>query len=339
MKRRRVILRADASHDIGFGHLARLCALIEELEANDHEPILMFGGDRAAVTGWLVDRGIRTEIHPWTPAQVAQSAHDLGASAVVIDGGPIAHDCIPLLAKLPWLHTVLVDDHGGFPLPIHTVINHNFHAPSLAPSYVARHMLLGRRYAMLRKDIRRLTRGSCRPYPGARLRVVVTFGGSDPVGATVRTLRLAPAARKLELVVIAGPGFRDDAALAEAAKLAVEAGHTVDIHRAPPDPGALFVSADAAITAAGGTLGELAFLGCPALAYAIVADQLVPAELQARAGLIASGRPLHELSDDDVKAELERFVTDDAGRAQLRAQALATIDADGPRRIIQQIAS
>ncbi|HEX8108250.1 MAG TPA: hypothetical protein VF516_11010, partial [Kofleriaceae bacterium] len=51
-----------------------------------------------------------------------------------------------------------------------------------------------------------------------------------------------------------------------------------------------FVTADAAVCAAGSTLAELAYLGCPALGFAIVPDQVLPATSQARGGLIAGGR-------------------------------------------------
>ena len=188
---------------------------------------------------------------------------------------------------------------------------------------------------MLRRDIRRYLRGSCRPSPSGRLRVLVTFGGSDPVGATARTLRLLPVDRPLELVVVAGPGFRDDVELRVAAAIAETNGHVVDIRRAPDDPGALFVSADAAICSAGGTLGELAFLGCPALGYAIVADQQTPARTQVREGLISGGRRWSETDDDTLRSDMLAFVLDDRGRLEQRQRALATADADGPRRIVE----
>jgi spore coat polysaccharide biosynthesis predicted glycosyltransferase SpsG len=332
------MFRADASHALGLGHVARLCALVEELGAAGHEPVILFGGDRAQLEGWLGDRGISAHVkEQWTALQVLQAALDLHVNTLVIDGAAIADELLPKFATQRAVRTVLVDDRGHVAHRAGTVINHNFHAPGLVRTYNARTLLLGRRYAMLRKDIRRLTRGSCRPASGKRLRVVVTFGGSDPVGATARTLRLLPADRPLDVVVIAGPGFRDDEALGEAVTLSSANGHAVDIHRAPSDPGALFVSADAAITSAGGTLGELAFLGCPALAYAIADDQVVPAAAQACAGLIAGGRAWSELDDLALRADLSWFLSEDSWREELRRAALATVDADGPKRIVEQL--
>jgi spore coat polysaccharide biosynthesis predicted glycosyltransferase SpsG len=280
--------------------------------------------------------GIAADPRPWTTADVLAAAQAPHVRAVVIDGPPLAGALAPVLAAHR-IRTVVIDDRGDLALPLDTVVNHNFHAPTLAATYpTARLRLLGRRYLMLRRAIRRYTRGSCRPRVAARLRVVVTFGGSDPVGATARALRLIPPDRPLDLVVIAGPGFRDDEAVRLAARAATTAGHIVELVHAPEDTGGLFVSADAAICSAGGTLGELAYLGCPAIAFAIVPDQVPAAYAQARSGLVAGGHTWSDTDDDALRAELLAFLTDDARRRDLRQHALATADSGGARRIVAE---
>lgn len=332
----RVLFRADASHDIGFGHVARIVALMEEAEARGIEAVALFGGDPSAVRSWGRDRGLANlDVREWSATQVVQVSEDPRVTAIVIDGPPLGRELIPKISDR--VRTILIDDAGKVPLAMSAVVNHNVHAVSLAASYPqAKTRLLGRRYLMLRKDIRRYTRGSCRPMTFGRPRILVTFGGSDPVNATTRIISLIPDDRPLELVVVAGPGFRHDELLADAAKLATERGHIVDIRRAPEDPGALFVSADAAICSAGGTLGELAYLGCPALAYAIVPDQVTPARHQIREGLIAGGRTLAETDDETLRADMLAFLLDDNGRREQRQRALATADSDGARRIIDE---
>ncbi|MCW5804117.1 MAG: hypothetical protein KIT31_17220 [Deltaproteobacteria bacterium] len=336
MTQARILFRADASHALGFGHVARICALIEEVAAAGHEPVALFGGDEAAIKSWARDRKLPVRVGTWSPTEVMQACEHPRVRAIVVDGPTIAPAVLPKVP--PHVRTILIDDAGKCGLDVATAVNHNLHAPNLAASYpAARQRLLGRRYLMLRKDIRRYTRGSCRPANSARLRVVVTFGGSDPVNATARTLSLLPPDRPLDLVVITGPGYRDDApTLAAALSTATSAGHTVDLRRSPDDPGALFVSADAAISSAGGTLGELAFLGCPALAFPIVRDQLLPARLQLLDGLIAGGSPWLDTDDATLREQMRSFLTDDTARSHLRARALATADADGARRIVDE---
>lgn len=335
MSASRILFRADASRELGFGHVARLCALIEEAEAQGHEAIAMFGGDLNAIRAWAADRKISVDLRDWGPTAVVNAAEHPRVRALVIDGPALARTLVPQLPS--HLHTMLLDDMGEVPLACDTIVNHNSHAPELAASYPnARRRLLGRRYLMLRRDIRKHRRGACRPTGSSRLRLVVSFGGSDPVDATARTLRLLPDTRPLDIVVIAGPGYRGGPELDAAIEAAGRRGHDIVIERSPDDPGALFVTADAAICSAGGTLGELAFLGCPALAYAIVRDQLAPARHQVQEGLIAGGRSWTETDDDTLRQDIHGFVDDDTGRAAIRKLALATADADGARRIIEE---
>jgi UDP-2,4-diacetamido-2,4,6-trideoxy-beta-L-altropyranose hydrolase len=333
-----ILFRGEASHAIGYGHLARLCALIEALPPAI-QAVPLFGGD-PTVAAWTRGNGVsaevRPEARPWTTAEVLAAAAAPEVRAVVIDGPGLAAELAPALAARG-VRTVLIDDRGDCALPADAVINHNFHAPALAATYPhARLRLLGRTYLLLRRTIRRYTRGACRPADGARLRVIVSFGASDPVGATARTLQLLPPERPIEVIVVAGPGFRDHADLARAAAIATTAGHTVDIVHAPGDLGALFVTADAAICAAGGTLGELAYLGCPALAFAIVPDQLLPVRAQLRSGLISGGRTWSGTPDHLLRADLFSFLSDGRRRRAQRQRALATADAGGPRRILAE---
>jgi spore coat polysaccharide biosynthesis predicted glycosyltransferase SpsG len=335
MTRPVILFRADAAHAIGLGHVARLCALIEEVDPAIAEPIALLSGDDA-VAAWARSQRLAAEIKPWTTPEVLAAASLRNVAAVVVDGPALAAALLPPLAAAG-VKTVLVDDGGHTALPVDTIVNHNFHAPSLAASYSgARRLLLGRDYLLLRRAIRRYSRGSCRPRDAARLRVVVSFGGSDPVGATARIVGVIPAERPLDLVVIIGPGYRDQPALHAAAKAAVSLGHTVEVRHNPDDPGQLFVTADAAICSAGGTLGELAYLGCPALGLAIVPDQIASAKSQARSGLIASGRSLADSDDATLRAELVDFFAGDRCRHDQRERALATADGLGARRVVAE---
>ncbi|MGN6109718.1 MAG: hypothetical protein ACTHU0_31715 [Kofleriaceae bacterium] len=344
MTRRRVVFRADASHALGFGHVARICALIEETEARGFEAVALFGGESGELSRWAAARGIAAQIGAWRTEDLARAANDPAVAAVVVDGPHIARAArAELEAMSGRVHTIVVDDGGDLPLAVSTVVNHNFHAPDLAAGYrAAGRALLGRRYALLRRELRRHPRGACArgPRRGERLRVAITFGGSDPAGATARTLAMLPGAsnaRPLEVLVITGPGYRDAATLSPALERIVAAGHVVERYHAPDDPGALFASAHAAVCSAGGTLGELAYLGCPALAWAIVDDQTRPAASQHAAGLIAGGGAWWARDEQARRDELHAFLVDDGARLTFRERALATVDGDGPRRVIESV--
>lgn len=317
---RRIVLRADASRAHGYGHVARLTALADEIRARGGGVTPLFGDDITGVA--------------WSTDAALEAATAQGVTAVVVDGPQLVAELAPALIARG-VPTIVVDDNGSCPHECAAIVNHNPHAAELASTYAqSSQLLLGRRYALLRASVTRYAHGQCRPKPRPRLRVAITFGGSDPPDATSRALRLLPSERSLDVVAIAGPGYAHHAALHAAALVAESRGHAVEICVAPEDPAAWFVVVDTAISAAGGTLGELAYLGCPALAFAIAPDQIAPARYQARHGCVAGGHAWRTLSDAAVTAELRAFLVDDAARAALRERALATIDGSGAARVV-----
>ena len=163
------------------------------------------------------------------------------------------------------------------------------------------------------------------------------MGGSDPVGATARVVAAMPG-RELELIIVLGPGFLDHAALAAAATIARRRGHRVVAVEQPAQLGTILVDCDLAVSAAGGTLAELAYLGRPCYALAIVDDQLEVASRQARAGLVAGGLPLAATSDRALARDLAVLIEDRDRRQALAAAAAASIDGAGAARILAALA-
>src|SRR5690606_21930222 len=98
MAKPRVLFRADASAAIGFGHGARVCALVEECEARGCEAVLLLGGDEASVHAWAKDRGFEARVRTWSTAQILQEAEHPRTTAIVVDGPELAATLVP---KMP----------------------------------------------------------------------------------------------------------------------------------------------------------------------------------------------------------------------------------------------
>ncbi len=332
---RTVLLRADGGHAIGVGHLARVAGIAQALTAAGHRPVLMLGGDLDLVGAWCAAQGVAASLGAWDAAAVRTTATATAATAVVLDGQLVVRNLGSAFLGAGNPATFVVDDLGGVDLPVAAVINHNVGAEALAATYPrAEQRLLGRPYLILRRDILRHGHGACRPRPTGRRRVLITFGGSDPVGATARVMAALPATPALDVVVLCGPAFRDQAALQREASRLLAIGHDLEVVHGTSTPGDYVVRSDLALCAAGGTLGELAYLGCPALAFSIVPDQDMTARAQAAAGLVAGGARLTTLGDEPLRQQITGFLADDAGRAELRAAALASADGYGAARIV-----
>src|SRR5204863_5739487 len=93
-----ILFRADASHTLGLGHVARLCAMIEEVDPAIAEPVALFGGDDS-VAAWIRSHGLPVAPRPWTPAEVLATATERRARTVVIDGPDLAATLVPVLAE------------------------------------------------------------------------------------------------------------------------------------------------------------------------------------------------------------------------------------------------
>lgn len=320
----------------------RLAALAEAAMDAGGAARILVGGEPAATVAALVARGLdaiavaedhggrsRPELEPGPVARAARAAE---ADAVVLDGPHFDRGWVDELVA-SGLVVASLDDRGLAPLPTPAVINPGFGAEALAERYPASATrLLGRRYHLLRREFRALPPGGDPPAARVR-RVVITMGGSDPVGATARVLGAVPG-RDLELVVVLGPGFRNHLALAPSASAARKRGHRVTLVEHPPSLAPVLAGCDLAISAAGGTLAELAYLGRPTYAVAIVDDQIELAARQREAGLIAGGLPLTTMTNDALAAELGALLADPSQRAALAAASAATIDGLGADRIL-----
>lgn len=340
----RLILRADAGHRLGSGHVMRLAALAEAAVDAGGAARMLIGGEPAASVAMLTARGLdAVAIVPEFPdgdglgeAALGHAAAELAADAIVLDGPHFEPTAVRALVERG-RPVASLDDRGLTPLPTAIVINPGFGAEDLAERYRAAGVrLLGRRYHLLRREFRAYPHGGA-PLAERVRRVVITMGGSDPVGATARLVAAMPGVA-LELDVVLGPGFRDHARLAVARAVARGRGHRVTLLERPPSVAAVLAACDLAISAAGGTLAELAYLGRPAYAVAIADDQLDLAARQRAAGLVAGGHALATLADDLLTDDLATLVADGGRRRRLAAAAAATIDGLGPSRVLAALA-
>lgn len=359
-----LLFRADATPAMGTGHAMRCLAVAEAALEAGHACHLA----AAAITPPVADRLTRAGliVHalpgpPGGPADLAATralAAALAAHAVAVDGYHFAPSWRAGL-KDGGVRILAFDDLATAPLHADLVVNAaagavNLPYDRLAPGAI---LLLGPAHAPLRRDIREASRRP-RPPVGARRTLLLTFGGSDPLGLTRPCLeRLAPATGGIpdtpsegwtpaEKVVVAvgGSDPRADAVLAAA----VPFGDRVEAHHDSPAMGALMARAGLAVSAGGGTIAELAALGVPTL-LVVVADNQAPAAIEATAGgwcamIDARGGDPSRSADAPVAVLADRIAAaalalwrDPATREAMAARTAGLIDGEGAVRIARSL--
>jgi UDP-2,4-diacetamido-2,4,6-trideoxy-beta-L-altropyranose hydrolase len=270
----RLLIRADATVEMGTGHVMRCIALgqawqdaggtVEFLTECDSDALVdrlqterFFVRRLSSGSGWRVFREACRETPP---------------AAVVLDGYHFdaedqkrVRDCVrPLL---------VVDDLArlsGYSADL--VLNQNIYAAELDYQCESHtRLLLGCQWVLLRREFRRW-RGWRREIPRTARKLLIVLGGSDPANITLRVvhaLRSPALPRNLETLAVVGGANPHAASLREA----VRGLPRIEIRGNVSDMPALMAWADVAITGAGSTCWEMAFMGLPFSALILADNQ------------------------------------------------------------------
>jgi UDP-2,4-diacetamido-2,4,6-trideoxy-beta-L-altropyranose hydrolase len=330
-----VLFRSDASVDIGFGHLMRSVALAECLQSHGGRVRFLLREEAGArrvlqqarmpVT-WLrssasldeVEEAVRQAAEPWVvidsyeqPQRQCEAARRAGARVLVMD------------------------DLGGLGVEAQWLVNPNLDAePSWYPDANGAHLLLGAAYAMVRRELLAGPRMR-QPAAGPVRRILVTLGGSERRNRTALVLNglnalPAEVRRRLSVDVVLGPGFRHQAQIEALAK---SVGYDCAVHRDVVQMSALYARADLAITAAGSTVYETAFLGIPSLTLTLSANQARNASAFSRQGVAVSLGDAETLAPSMIAHHVAALMRDSEQRTAMSARGRLLIDGQGVERI------
>jgi len=228
-------------------------------------------------------------------------------------------------AHLDWYHADII-------------LNQNLHAQKLR--YRCEHhsqLLLGTKYVLLRKEFS-AWRDWKREIPGAARKLLVTMGGGDPDNVTLKVIRALDRLDLggLEAAVVVGPTnphFRD---LETAARVS---RHSVRLVRNVANMPELMAWADMAVSAAGSTCWELAFMGVPTLLVWVAANQRQVADSFVGAGAAIGLGPATTLAVEELAEKLTRFTGDPRGRALVVRRGQALVDGGGATRVVDALRS
>lgn len=331
------VFRADASPEIGGGHIVRCLALAEALAGRGWRCGFAVGAGTPETVPALARAGYDLEIldpdQAGEPAALARRWPD-AADWLIVDH--YGRDAAFEKACLPWAEKILViDDLADRDHHCDLLLDQNLgRRPT---DYAARvpsdcRLLLGPHYALLRPEFaaRRAAALAHRRGGGVR-RILVSLGASDPHNATAVVLEgIARSGLEAEVEVVLGaaaPG------LAEVRNLIPRMPQITRLHIDARNMAELMAEADLAIGAGGTTCWERCCMGLPSLIVVTGPDQGHNAATLEQAGA-AIGLGGHEtLTADAVARALGDWMAKETAADEFSRRSALICDGLGGARL------
>ena len=331
-----LLFRTDANIAIGTGHVMRCLALAQAWQDEGGRAVFAMAETTPALQERLRSEGI--EIVYVGPRAAEDSrrtieiARELHAEWIVLDGYQFGYDYQQAVKRSSRKLAFFDDNAHCEKYVADLVINQNIHAHE---SMYARRLqettlLLGPRYASLRREFWAY-RGWKRDASQCR-RLLVTFGGSDPLNLTHFVLEILEQINNEDLSVIAVVGGSNPH-LRALQKRADCSRFQLQLLKNPANLAEIMASADIAISAAGSTCWEMCFMGLPALIVDVALNQRELAR-----GLAQRGAALHLTPDNlntrSLLEQLEVLISSPETRRSLSTKAQELVDGNGALRVL-----
>jgi len=324
---------------IGTGHVMRCLALAQTWQDAGGEVLFVLVSSVPALEARLKAEGLDV-VHLASEAgsadevkQTLALASNRGAAWVVADGYQFGAQYQREI-KHAGLCLLFVDDYGhASRYSADVILNQNIYAEESL--YLERdpntHLLLGTRYALLRREFWPWC-GRRRDTPALARKVLVTLGGGDPDNVTLKVIRAMQQIEidGLEAIVVVGYGNPHLETLAAEVRNATPNIRLVSQVENMPE---IMAWADVAISAGGTTNWELASMGVPNLVVVLADNQRAIAEGLARAGVAINLGWFKQISDKQIAKALESLLPAEEQRLNMSELGQRLVDGKGALRV------
>jgi UDP-2,4-diacetamido-2,4,6-trideoxy-beta-L-altropyranose hydrolase len=336
-----LIIRADASSRIGTGHVMRCLALAQRWQHNGGRVVFAQAETTPALEQRLKTAAI--EIVPITALlgsvedgdQTSDSARQFGAQWIVADGYAFGASWQKHI-KDAGFRLLVLDDYGHAE-HYHADIVLNQNASAHEQLYACRdastRLLLGTRYALLRPEFS-IWRDWKREIPKRATKVLVSLGGSDPDNTTSVVVKTLAQLSNIQSVIVAGGSNPHLPALEE-----FVASHTpsMRLETNVANMPELMAWADIAISAAGSTSWELAYMGLPSALIVTGSNQEGIADKLGREKISINLGNHHHLSGEKIIGVVASLLTGAAQRHDMSERARLLVDHRGANRVVSYL--
>lgn len=342
---RSVLIRCDGGAAIGLGHVTRCLALADELR-DTHRFAVAFAMRDATGAGAAAVRSAGYEVAPIAVDSSPDCGDELAALVATRHAAALVVDVRDQLSRASLdairasgVRIVVVDDGSDRRLSADLA----FYPPGPQADEMDWSGFSGRRHAgwewvMLRREFASVS--FTPPELSASspaIDVLVTMGGSDPVGMTefaVGALELLP--MPLAVRVVVGPAFSRAETLIDAI---ARSKHSIQVARAPRSLAPLMRASRLAVASFGVSAYELAACGVPAAHLCLTTDAARTAAVFEREGAAVSAGVFGHVTARQLSETVNRLIGRAGERGRMASRAAQLVDGRGAERVAALVAA
>ncbi len=340
--RKILLIRADASTKIGTGHLMRCLALAQAWKDAGGKVAFITACQNEGLLERLREEGFEVHLlsssHPdpgdWEVTKNVLARHP--GAWVVLDGYHF-DEVYQKRIKDAGNRLLVIDDMAHLKhYYADIVLNQNLHADDLHYSCEPyTRLLLGTKYVLLRREFL-AWRGWKREVPEMARRVLVTLGGSDPENYTLKVIKALQKVdiSGLEATVVIGASNPH----AHVLKKAVEQSSIpIRLIQNAKNMPKLMAWADVAISSAGTTVWELAFMGVPTIVGLTAPIEEFLVNGLEKYGLFVNIGWFNRLYADQLVNILNELMRNERKRRDMIVLSQHLVDGAGCARILEHL--
>ena len=331
----KILFRVDGGRirSVSLGHVFRCLALARELEKQYRGNITFLMRDYADGIKVVQDNGFPVQrmamgiSHDQELELIVQTASRLA----IFDLLDIAEKDIGRLSDMGML-TVAIDDTGSKKIGADVVINgsiveqfHHYPETSKDTKYY-----LGPEYCILGDEFTDLPRREVKPGVES---IMVSMGGSDPIGLTAKVVKALGKIRiPATIKVILGPAFQDEEEVKQATH---NSDNNFVISRNVPSMARVICQSDIAITAGGIMAYELAATGTPGIIIPSNEVEALTASAFRQQGTAFNLEDVESDFGKQLRERLSLLMSDTSLRAKMSQCGQQLVDGQGRIRLVK----
>ncbi len=316
MSDRSLIIRTDASSQIGLGHFMRCLALAQAWQDRGGNACFVLDQCPLSLINRLHHEGFsRLPLTTDSPGsemdarETIKAARRMEAQWIVVDGYQFSKKYINSLRSSGFKLLVIDDFANSNNGEADLVLNQNLHASNAeknkGPNSLEPRSLLGPKFALLRREFINVEKPLKRRAVTSP-NLLLTLGGADPDNITGKILDLLSSlATPITIRIISGSA---NPHLEVLRTKVANSPHHVKILSDVQDMPSLYAWADGIISAGGSTCWEWMLFGLPAAVIILAENQRLVAESLAAARYAVNLGWHHRLDDQEVIRNLNTFI-------------------------------